>query len=575
VDKLHAGDLVITEVFADFAAPAGGAGGDEGKEWFEIYNASDRAIDLEGVTIAHGRVEGGTSAPKKHVMGPITIAPGAYLTLGNSTRDLLPAYIDYGYSNELGEFFNTNGGKIDLTCGSTVVDSANYDGVKAGRSRQLTAAQPPDYTLNDDQVNWCEAADTEFEANNFGTPGQDNDCRPQIAGACTDGNGMRDTVPPQPGQLVITEVMPSPGAADDDKGEWFEVKALAPLDLNGLALDRSRDTSMPKVVESADCLHLETGDYAVFARSTDALNNLPADVVKGTFSFTMVGGSAAAPGDVQILYDDVVIDAVTWTRSTNEKALQLDPDLTDATSNDSESNFCDATTQYGAASMTTGRFDFGTPGAENTQCTLLPPAGMCDDAGTIRPIVKPQTNALQITEFLANPGAPPVGGMGSDTTREWFEILNTSAAAFDLNELTFASASSMSTVSSAKCISIAPNAYGLIARSSDSGANGMLPAPDATFGFSLVDSNGRIEVRDGATVLETVVWTSVFTPTTANPSGVSRGLDPDETTNFATNGDAGVGGTTTPSQQPWCGGTTPYGDMTNKGTPKAANPQCP
>jgi hypothetical protein len=133
----------------------------------------------------------------------------------------------------------------------------------------------------------------------------------------------------------------------------------------------------------------------------------------------------------------------------------------------------------------------------------------------------------------------------------------------------------MTTVNSASCISIAGGAYGLVARSTDSANNGMLPAPDATFGFSLVDSNGRIEVRDGVTVLETVIWASVFTPTTANPIGVARGLDPDETTAFATNGDAGVGGTTTPSTQPWCGGTTTYGDATNKGTPKAANPQCP
>jgi hypothetical protein len=558
-DKLVAGDLVITEVFADFAAPAGGAGTDEGKEWFEIYNASDRAVDLEGVTITHGRVEVGMTAPKKHVMGAITIAPGAYLTLGNSTKDLLPAYIDYGYSNELGEFFNTNGGKIDLTCGSTTIDSANYEGVKSGRSRQLTAALPPDYTLNDDQVNWCEAADTEFETGNFGTPGQDNDCRPQIAGACFDGSGMRDTVPPMPGQLVITEVLPSPNAVSDTVGEWFEVKALAPLDLNGIALDRSRDTTNPKVVTSPDCLHLNTGDYAVFARSSDAsMNNLPANSVKGTFNFTLVAGSATAPGDVQILYNDVLIDAITWTRSTNEKALQLDPDLSDATSNDSESNFCDATTAYGAPSPTNGRRDFGTPGATNTQCTLLPPPGMCDAGGTIRAIVKPGTGALQITEFLANPANPPAGGMGSDTTREWFEVVNASGVAFDLNGLIVADTNDTSPINSAACISVAPGAYALLARSTDPALNGMLPAPDATFGFSLVDTD-KVEVRDGANVLDSVDWVSVT-------SGVSKQLDPDEFGN-ANNND--------PAAAIWCASTAAYGDMSNKGTPRAANMQCP
>jgi hypothetical protein len=207
-------------------------------------------------------------------------------------------------------------------------------------------------------------------------------------------------------------------------------------------------------------------------------------------------------------------------RSRQQGALQLDPEPTDAPSNDSPSNFCDATTMYGTGTPQ----DFGTPKAVNTQCTMLPPAGMCDmGGGNLRAVVKPAANALQITEFLANPGT---GATGSDSTREWFEIKNTSGAAFDLNGLTFASASSMSTVNVPACISIAGGAYGLIARSGDAAQNGMLPAPDATFGFSLVDTNGKIEVRDGATVLETVVWTSVFTPTTANPMGVARALDP-------------------------------------------------
>ena len=57
-DTLLAGDLVITEVFADYKAAAGGTGTDDGKEWFEIYNASDRALELEGLTIVHSRPDG-------------------------------------------------------------------------------------------------------------------------------------------------------------------------------------------------------------------------------------------------------------------------------------------------------------------------------------------------------------------------------------------------------------------------------------------------------------------------------------------------------------------------------------
>jgi len=53
--KLLPGDLVITEVFADEKATAGGAGTDTGKEWLEIYNAKAQPIDLEGLTVTHSR----------------------------------------------------------------------------------------------------------------------------------------------------------------------------------------------------------------------------------------------------------------------------------------------------------------------------------------------------------------------------------------------------------------------------------------------------------------------------------------------------------------------------------------
>lgn len=558
-DKLIAGDLVITEVFADYAAPTGGAGTDEGKEWFEIYNASDRPIDLEDVTVVHGRVEGGTTAPKSHTMGAITIAPGTYLTLGNATKDLLPAYVDYGYSNTLGEFFNTNGGKLDLKCGDTLVDSANYEGVKSGRSRELTAAQPPDYTLNDDQVNWCEAADTEFEASNFGTPGQDNDCRPSVVGQCADASGTRPTVPPMPGQLVITEVMPSPGAVGDTVGEWFEAKALGDFDLNGLGLDRAGDTAKPKIIDSPDCIRATTGQYVLFAKNPDPTLNggLPTPIA-GTFTFSMVAGSATTPGDVQILYNDTVIDAITWTRSSNAKALQLDPDLTDATSNDSPSNFCDATAQYGTGAPR----DFGTPAAANTQCTLLPPAGMCDmGGGNLRAIVKPTVGQLVISEFLADPN-------GTDTLREWVEITNVSNTSFDLNGLTLGRANGTGTpFNSAACVQVGPQGFGLYARSTDSVMNGML-TPDATFSISLVNSGSMaspadIEVRDGTVVLDKITYTTTMAP------GKSRQLDPDSLT-AAGNDDASA-------SPPWCVGTTAYGNNTpmDLGTPKAANPQCP
>lgn len=550
-DKLLPGDLVITEVFADAKAPPGGSGTDEGKEWFEIYNATDRPVELKGLTITHSRPDGVDKA-KSHVMEEQTVAPGQFLTLGNTTPDLVAAYVDYGYSSDLGDFFNTDGGKLVLACGSTQIDAATYESVKEGRSRQLTSEQPPDYTLNDDPNMWCQASDAEFEAGNFGTPGAESDCSPVVIGQCSDGGTMRDTVPPGVGDLVITEVMPKPKTVSATTGQWFEVLAKVDVDLNGIGLDRAGDMANPTVLTSPSCVHLAAGSYAVFARSMDPLTNGGLTTI-GTFPFSI---NPTASPDLQIVYGSTVVDAVTWTTSTSGASLSLDPDFLTATGNDSPSNFCNGAAAYEATGP-----NLGSPGTANPQCATVAPPGMCDmGGGNYRPIVKPAAGALVITEFLANPAG------NTDDTKEWFEIRNTSGASFDLNGLGVANGSATPTIATLQisaCTPVAPNAFALIARSNDPLQNAGLPAVDATFNFTLTDSgaNAGIQVFDGTTLLDAVKWTSVS-------AGNALQLDPDHenvTDNTTAAVTAGV----------YCLGTTAYGDLMNKGTPKAANAQCP
>jgi hypothetical protein len=259
-----------------------------------------------------------------------------------------------------------------------------------------------------------------------------------------------------------------------------------------------------------------------------------------------------------------VIDAVTWTKSTNGAALQLDPDLTDATSNDDPSNFCDATATYGAG-------DLGTPGAANTQCALMPPAGMCDDNGTLRAIVKPAAGSLVITEIMPNPKV--------EGTQEWFEITNVGSGSFDLNGLGIDRDGDTSggnevppnVVNAATCKPLAPGAYALFARNTTTADNGGLPAVDATFGFSLVNGNGNVRVVDPTTcsappITCTTVYDSLeYTtangwPATATADGVSAQLKPDMLTDTANDAFAN-----------FCPALTDYGTAGNKGTPKAAN----
>ncbi|HEY5927658.1 MAG TPA: lamin tail domain-containing protein [Kofleriaceae bacterium] len=563
-DSLVAGSLVITEVFADYAAPTGGTGTDDGKEWFEIYNAGDEPVSLQGLTIVHARPD--DSRASSHTMEDVTLAPGQYFTLGNSTSDLVPPYVDYGYSADLGDFFNTDGGKLTLKCGDSEIDSAQYELVKSGRSRQLSNAGPPDYAANDDLANWCESRDSEFEPNNSGTPGEENDCAPVVMGACTDGATMRPVVTPAPGELVITEVMPSPQQVSDTAGEWFEAKALAPFDLNGLGLDRAGDTSAASVINSPTCVHVDTGDYVLFAKSLDTAMNGGVDGAVATFGFAMVAGSMTAPGDVQIVAGATVIDAISWTSSTNGRALALDPDLTDATSNDNSANFCNATATYGLG-------DFGTPGMVNGQCTMLPPPGMCDDNGTLRAIAKPAMGNLVITEVMMNPR--------TETSQEWFEITNIGSTPFDLNGLGLDRAGDSalpSVVNSPACKSLLPGAFALFARNPDTMMNGGLPVVDWTFGFSMVNTNGDVQVVDPTTCTGTpIVCATVYdnvTYTTANgwPAQSSpNGATPDGVAAQVTPGMYST--TANDTYASWCLALADYGtaNPTNKGTPKAAN----
>jgi hypothetical protein len=544
-DHFVAGDLVITEVFADFQAPAGSTSSDASQEWFEIYNNTERPLDLTGLQVVHSRPDG--SKMQTHTMRQIAIAPGQYFTLGNSAPALVPAYVDYGYGADLGQFYNTDGGKLALKCDDSEIDSALYDSIKAGHSRELGDGAAPDYTINDDQTNWCEGDLTEFQDGNFGTPGAENDCQPVVVGACSDGGTMRDTIPPAVGDLVITELMPKPKQVSSTFGQWFEIKAMKDVDLNGLGLDRANDTAAPEIISRPDCVHMPAGSFAVFARSTDMTMNggVPA---LDSFSFSI---NPTANPDLQVVYGTEVIDAVTWTTSTMGASLALDPLVTDAASNDDPANFCTGSVLYNA-------MDLGTPGMANTACPVIVQPGQCLDGATARAIVKPAAGALVINELLANPV-----GTGTDAAQEWFELANTGAVAFDLNGLTVkGNAASGTTVSSPECKSVAAGAFAVFAHSIDPIANGGIPQVDSTFTFALANSNGSLSVLDGTTVLDSVTWGS-----SSQVDGVAIQLQPTHTN--VTDNDNATPTNTTDYCKAVAGQS--YGTVANFGTPGKIN----
>jgi hypothetical protein len=166
-----------------------------------------------------------------------------------------------------------------------------------------------------------------------------------------------------------------------------------------------------------------------------------------------------------------------------------------------------------------------------------------------------------ISEFLASPKRAE--GEATGTPREWFEIANTGATAFDLNGLTVGRIGATGELlQPARGLSVRPGGFTVFAHSNIAATNGIPTPVDATFKFGLVDNNGDIQVSSGTTVLDFVKWTSVT-------SGASKQVAPNHL-NITDNDDAGGAS--------YCAGTTTYGNdplVPNKGTPGAANLPCP
>ncbi len=531
--NLLPGDLVITEVMPN------PEGADDGKEWFEIYNATSAPIIMRGVSLVYSRADG--TGRKSHVIESATIGAGEYMVFGGRLEAAPLPYMDYYYADDLGSLTNT-GGRLAIECNETLVDDIVYLEGASGVSLSFDGRIVPDAIANDTITDWCDS-ETEFETDNFGTPGAANDmCEGGSSGTCLDGGVERAVSAPTAGSVVITEFMPNPDAAGDSDGEWFEVYFAQAADLNGLQVGNDPGT-VDYTVGGADCIPVAAGTYLLFALDGDSAVNggLPAvDVVFDGFSLSNSGGS------LFVGYGDATLDQVTYTGGmvSAGASTSLDSAVLSATENDDATNWCDGVDTFGGG-------DMGTPGAANPSCGIVPP-DTCIDPNTTnsRSIVVPQAGNVIITEFMANPASV------DDNQGEYIEVFFSQAA--DLNGLQLGDASNATatTVTSADCIPVAANSYVVFARNLTSTGNGGITGADYVFGFSLNQSNETISVGHGGTVLDTVTYSS-------STAGVSTSLSA-TAMDTTLNDDMGN----------WCPATAAYGDG-DLGSPGFANLNCP
>ena len=345
IDPPAMNEFEITEVMPD---PDGAP--DASGEWFEIHATA--GFDLNGVQL-------GKNGTVSHTLASdmcLEVAIDSYVVFGRSNVDaencMLP--VDHVYA---GLSLTNDNGSMQIGFADVVLEETSWASSNAGAA----LSQDPMSMM------WCDAV-TPFGCGDLGTPGAANPpCGGGGGGQCFDLQVMmmRDPIVPGPGDLVITEFMANPNAVTDTAGEWFEVRALATVDLNGLELGQLFVDGPKHTVSSNNCIALANGESALLARNGDAMLNggLPAiDYVYGTLSLTNnnSGMHIAVAGEL--------LDEITWTSVGTGRSTSLDPDSQNPMLNDAANNAAPWCWTPVDMMWLFGGGDYGTPGAGNMQC---------------------------------------------------------------------------------------------------------------------------------------------------------------------------------------------------------------
>ena len=163
------GDIVINEIMQNPSAVL-----DSNGEWFEVYNTTGSAIDIDGWVIK----DDGTNTHTINNGGSLNVPAGGYLVLcANSTFAANGGVTcDYQYSS----FVLANGDdEIVIMEGLVEIDRVNYDGgtnwpAPNGASMEYSVPAAGD-TSNNLFSNWHETDVSTYGDGDYGTPGAKND----------------------------------------------------------------------------------------------------------------------------------------------------------------------------------------------------------------------------------------------------------------------------------------------------------------------------------------------------------------------------------------------------------------
>jgi hypothetical protein len=178
--------LVINEVMAN----PGGTITDASGEWFEIFNAGTREVQMQNLVIADSAAGG--RRPYHRISSSLVVQPGGYVVLGNTanTTSNGGVPVNYAYGSALALANGVDALKISRVYGpdTLTIDRAAYVSAsisaKNGISRELT--NPALDNANIDGSNWADAdAAAVYGPGGRGTPGAQNSTATGSIPLCT------------------------------------------------------------------------------------------------------------------------------------------------------------------------------------------------------------------------------------------------------------------------------------------------------------------------------------------------------------------------------------------------------
>lgn len=212
--SVAAGDLVITEFMQNPAAPVDDTYG----EWFEIYNATARTLDIEGLILDDGSNQLTIAGPG----GTFPVPGFSYVVVGKNqiVDDQDPAYnggvdVDIVFDN-MSLANGSDAVTIFAADGITVIDTVAWDNGATfpdgnGVAAMFGGENDPLVDDNADGQFWCEAI-TPYGKGDLGTPGTANEpCPEPVPPMVTTIYDIQDTSaanhPAQDVPLILEDVV--------------------------------------------------------------------------------------------------------------------------------------------------------------------------------------------------------------------------------------------------------------------------------------------------------------------------------------------------------------------------------